>query len=87
MLDDAVEEFVSKFKKLPPIAVGKAKMLINRSLDNDMITHLELESRTASLSAASARNSIQSILKSQTATINLFPVLFFFRIISLKNGL
>jgi len=52
-LDDAVDEFVSKFKKLPPIAVGKAKMLINKSLDNDMITHLELESLTASLSAAS----------------------------------
>ena len=52
-LDEAVEEFVSKFKKLPPIAVGKAKMLINKSLDNDMITHLELESLTASLSAAS----------------------------------
>jgi len=52
-LDDAVEEFVSKFKKLPPIAVGKAKMLINKSLDNDMITHLELESLTASFSAAS----------------------------------
>ncbi len=52
-LDDAVEEFVLKFKKLPPIAVGKAKMLINKSLDNDMITHLELESLTASLSAAS----------------------------------
>jgi len=52
-LNEAVEEFVSKFKKLPPIAVGKAKMLINKSLDNDMITHLELESLTASLSAAS----------------------------------
>jgi len=52
-LDDAVDEFVSKFKKLAPIAVGKAKMLINKSLDNDMITHLELESITASLSAAS----------------------------------
>ncbi len=52
-LDEAVEAFVSKFKKLPPIAVGKAKMLINKSLDNDMITHLELESLTASLSAAS----------------------------------
>jgi len=51
-LDNAVEEFVSKFRKLPPIAVGKAKMLINKSLDNDMITHLELESMTASLSAA-----------------------------------
>lgn len=50
-LDDAVEEFVSKFKKLSPIAVGKAKMLINRSLDNNMISHLELESITASMSA------------------------------------
>ncbi len=52
-LDKTVEEFVSKFKKLPPIAVGKAKMLINKSLDNDMITHLDLESRTAADSAAS----------------------------------
>ena len=50
-LDDAVEEFVSKFKILPPIAVGKAKMLINKSMENDMITHLELESKTASFSA------------------------------------
>jgi 2-(1,2-epoxy-1,2-dihydrophenyl)acetyl-CoA isomerase len=50
-LDDAVEEFASKFRKLPPIAVGKAKMLINKSLDNDMITHLGLESKTASQSA------------------------------------
>ena len=50
-LDDAVEEFASKFRKLPPIAVGKAKMLINKSLDNDMLTHLELESKTASHSA------------------------------------
>jgi 2-(1,2-epoxy-1,2-dihydrophenyl)acetyl-CoA isomerase len=50
-LDDAVEEFVSKFRKLPPIAVGKAKMLINKSQDNDMITHLELESKMASQSA------------------------------------
>ena len=30
-----------------------AKMLINKSLENDMIKHLELESKTASLSAAS----------------------------------
>ncbi len=50
-LDKVVEEFVSKFKKLSPIAVGKAKMLINKSLDNDFITHLELESFTASKSA------------------------------------
>jgi len=52
-LDYTVEEFLSKFRELPPIAVGKAKMLINKSLDNDMINHLELESKTASLSAAS----------------------------------
>lgn len=50
-LDDSVEEFLLKFKKLAPIAVGKAKMLINKSLDNDMISHLELESKTASISA------------------------------------
>ncbi len=51
-LDDAIEEIASKFRKLSPIAVGKAKMLINKSQDNDMITHLELESQTASQSAA-----------------------------------
>jgi 2-(1,2-epoxy-1,2-dihydrophenyl)acetyl-CoA isomerase len=50
-LDAAVEEIVSVFKTLPPIAVGKAKMLINKSLDNDMISHLELESKTAAWSA------------------------------------
>jgi len=52
-LDNSVEEFLSKFRELPRIAVGKAKMLINKSLDNDMLNHLELESVTASLSAAS----------------------------------
>lgn len=50
-LDKAVEEFTQKFKKLAPIAVGKAKMLINKSMENDMITHLDLESKTASFSA------------------------------------
>ena len=50
-LDKTIEEFASKFRKLPPIAVGKAKMLINKSLTNDMITHLELESVTAAYSA------------------------------------
>jgi len=50
-LDGAVEEIVSKFRTLPPIAVGKAKMLINKSLENDMISHLELESKTAAWSA------------------------------------
>jgi 2-(1,2-epoxy-1,2-dihydrophenyl)acetyl-CoA isomerase len=50
-LDVAVENIVSAFRTLPPIAVGKAKMLINKSLNNDMISHLELESKTAAWSA------------------------------------
>jgi 2-(1,2-epoxy-1,2-dihydrophenyl)acetyl-CoA isomerase len=50
-LDAAIDEVISSFKSLPPIAVGKAKMLINKSLNNDMITHLELESKTAAWSA------------------------------------
>jgi len=50
-LDAVIEEIVSIFKMLPPIAVGKAKMLINKSLENDMISHLELESKTAAWSA------------------------------------
>jgi 2-(1,2-epoxy-1,2-dihydrophenyl)acetyl-CoA isomerase len=51
-LDMAVDNFVSIFRALPPIAVGKAKMLINKSFDNDMISHFKLESKTAALSAA-----------------------------------
>lgn len=50
-LDVAVEDMVSPFRTLPPIAVGKAKMLINKSLENNMVSHLELESRTAAWSA------------------------------------
>jgi 2-(1,2-epoxy-1,2-dihydrophenyl)acetyl-CoA isomerase len=50
-LDSSVQEFTDKFRKLAPIAVGKAKMLINKSIENDMLTHLELESKTASFSA------------------------------------
>jgi 2-(1,2-epoxy-1,2-dihydrophenyl)acetyl-CoA isomerase len=50
-LDAAVEECVSVFRTLPPIAVGKAKMLINKSMENDMLSHLELESKTAAWSA------------------------------------
>lgn len=50
-LDAAVEDMVASFRALPPIAVGKAKMLINKSLENDMISHLELESKTAAWSA------------------------------------
>jgi 2-(1,2-epoxy-1,2-dihydrophenyl)acetyl-CoA isomerase len=52
-LDKAIQEFVTIFQNNPPIAVGKAKMLINKSLENDMLSHLELESLTASDSAAS----------------------------------
>lgn len=52
-LDNMVEEYASKFRTLPPIAVGKAKMLINKSLENNMLDHLELESKTASESAGS----------------------------------
>jgi 2-(1,2-epoxy-1,2-dihydrophenyl)acetyl-CoA isomerase len=52
-LDNAVEEFASKFRELAPIAVGKAKILINKSLENNMLDHLELESKTASESAGS----------------------------------
>jgi 2-(1,2-epoxy-1,2-dihydrophenyl)acetyl-CoA isomerase len=50
-LDAAVDDIISTFNHLPPIAVGKAKMLINKSLENDMISHLELESKTAAWSA------------------------------------
>lgn len=50
-LDNTIEEFTKKFNKLPPIAVGKAKMLINKSMENDMISHLDLESKTASFTA------------------------------------
>ena len=52
-LDRVVEEYASKFRTLAPIAVGKAKMLINKSMENDMITHLDLESKTAAVSAGS----------------------------------
>jgi len=50
-LDKTVEEFADRFRQLPPIAVGKAKMLINKSFENNMIEHLELESKTAAFSA------------------------------------
>lgn len=50
-LDAAVEEYTTMFRKLPPIAVGLAKKLINESMRNDMISQLELESKLASYSA------------------------------------
>jgi 2-(1,2-epoxy-1,2-dihydrophenyl)acetyl-CoA isomerase len=53
VLNEAIDEYVSKFRKLPPLAVGMAKMLLNESMHNDLLTHHELESKTASLSAAS----------------------------------
>jgi 2-(1,2-epoxy-1,2-dihydrophenyl)acetyl-CoA isomerase len=50
-LDSTINKIVERFKRLPPIAVGKAKMLINKSLENNMLNHLDLESRTASFTA------------------------------------
>jgi 2-(1,2-epoxy-1,2-dihydrophenyl)acetyl-CoA isomerase len=50
-LESAIDDIVTSFRILPPIAVGKAKMLINKSMENDMISHLELESKTAAWSA------------------------------------
>ena len=50
-LDDQVEYYVDIFRSFPTIAVGKAKMLINKSLDNPFINHLELESITAAYTA------------------------------------
>ena len=52
-LNEAISEYTSKFSTLPPLAVGMAKMLLNESLNNDLLTHLELESVTASRSATS----------------------------------
>ena len=50
-LDNEIEKYINIFENYPSIAVGKAKMLINKSLDNTMIDHLELESITASKTA------------------------------------
>jgi len=46
-----IDKFIDIFKSFPSIAVGKAKMLINKSLDNSMLDHFELESLTASSTA------------------------------------
>ncbi len=51
-LEKTVEDFANKFRVLPPIAVGKAKMLINKSMENSMEDHLKLESLTATEAAA-----------------------------------
>ena len=50
-LDDTIEFYLDIFRKFPSVAVGKAKMLINKSLDNDFVSHLELESITAAYTA------------------------------------
>ena len=50
-LDDTIESYLEIFRKFPSVAVGKAKMLINKSLDNDFVSHLELESITAAYTA------------------------------------
>jgi 2-(1,2-epoxy-1,2-dihydrophenyl)acetyl-CoA isomerase len=50
-IDNETEKFVDIFRGFPSIAVGKAKMLINKSLDDTIEQHLELESLTASFTA------------------------------------
>ncbi len=50
-LDIEISYYVDIFERFPSIAVGKAKMLINKSLDNNLREHLELESITASKTA------------------------------------
>jgi len=50
-LDCEVEKYVDKFRSFPSIAVGKAKLLINKSYDNNFNNHLELESITAAYTA------------------------------------
>lgn len=50
-LKEESDMFVKIFQQFPSIAVGKAKMLINKSLDDTMEQHLELESLAASFTA------------------------------------
>lgn len=50
-LDNEIKKYVDIFLNFPSVAVGKAKMLINKSLDNSMEQHLELESLTAAFTA------------------------------------
>jgi len=52
-LDETIKGYTSKFMELPSLAVGMAKMLLNESLHNDLLTQFELESITASDSAGS----------------------------------
>ena len=52
-IENEIKSYIQTFQKLPSIAVGKAKMLINKSLDNDFTSHLELESIAASFTAGS----------------------------------
>lgn len=52
-LSATLEQYAAEFRRLPPLAVGKAKMLINRSMENSLVDHLVLESETAAWSAAS----------------------------------
>jgi len=50
-LEKETEKYVNIFRKFPSIAVGKAKMLINKSYENNLEQHFELESITASETA------------------------------------
>lgn len=50
-IEKEIETYIEIFQNFPSVAVGKAKMLINRSLDNSLEQHLELESITAAFTA------------------------------------
>jgi len=50
-LDSVVGKLVQRFLQLPPLAVGMAKTLLNESLSNNLLSHLEQESCMAALSA------------------------------------
>lgn len=50
-IENVVEKLIQRFHQLPPLAIGMAKTLLNESLCNDLISHLEQESYMAALSA------------------------------------
>jgi len=50
-IKQVLDSYISRFLNLPPIAIGKAKMLINKSYENNMIEHLDLESKTVAYTA------------------------------------
>jgi 2-(1,2-epoxy-1,2-dihydrophenyl)acetyl-CoA isomerase len=52
-LEETLEDYISRFLRLPHKAVGMAKTLLNESLRNDLVSHLEFESQMAACSAGS----------------------------------